>query len=71
VSDFAIFNDEGCVEGGFATEAEAVDALSRRYSADDECLIWEVCPDHDEQPAFACEECLADDDGEVPPGGPS
>ncbi|WP_160051183.1 hypothetical protein [Nocardiopsis sp. FR26] len=66
--EWGVFNDEGCTFVGSRAEAEAQAAKDR--AADDghwaELIsVHRICPDHEEQPKDACEECLtyAQDDG--------
>lgn len=59
-TEWGLFNDEGCLEAGFWSKAEAVAAIGEHYSAEDELTAREVCPDHEEQARDSCEEC--DDD---------
>jgi hypothetical protein len=64
VTEYGLFNDEGCVERGFWSEREASAAIGDRYHPDDELMVESLCSDHadDEQPANGCELCAADDD---------
>lgn len=55
--EYGLFNDEGLVEGQFYSKEAAGSAIKDRYSDEDELEIYEVCPDHAEQPRYACEEC--------------
>lgn len=55
--EYGLFNDEGMVEGGFRSLEEAREAIWDRYDEDDELSVLEVCPDHEEQPMYGCEEC--------------
>lgn len=55
--EYGLFNDEGMVEGGFRSLEEAREAIWDRYDEDDELSVLEVCPDHEEQPKYGCEEC--------------
>jgi hypothetical protein len=61
VTEFAIFNDEGQLEGGFFERARA-EAASARYRDDPHVFVDEICPDHPDQPRSACEECNREDD---------
>ena len=62
--EYGVFNDEGCIEAGLASPEAATEAAAG-YVAEGE---WEgthgaaICPDHDEQEADTCEECLAGED---------
>lgn len=63
MAEYAVFNDEGCIERQFHTldTAEAA-AQGYRESGDDEAYADEMCPEHDEQPRDTCEECEQDVD---------
>jgi len=67
-TEYALFNDEGMVEGGFYSVEEATAAIADRYSEDDELTVEEVCHDHPEQPKCGC--VLCDDEGDDEPGRP-
>jgi hypothetical protein len=63
MTEYGIFNDEGCIERGFWTEDEAGVALADYYADGEENLSIEaLCGEHDEQPADSCEECFSEDD---------
>ena len=63
--EYGIFNDEGCIESQLWTEGEAQIALAHWYTEGERHLsIHRICPDHDEQPADFCEECLAEETDE-------
>lgn len=61
---WGVFNDEGCTDA-FDTREEA-DARAAEYRAADGgywadlISVHEVCPDHEEQPKYSCEECFTD-----------
>jgi hypothetical protein len=55
--EYGVFNDEGCLERGFYTEAAARAALERRYADEPGGYAAPLCPEHDEQPNDRCEEC--------------
>ncbi|WP_435113852.1 hypothetical protein [Nocardiopsis synnemataformans] len=61
--EWGVFNDEGCTFVGSRTEVEAQAAKDR---AEDDGYYAElisvhpICPEHEEQPKNACEECLTD-----------
>lgn len=57
MTEFGLFNDEGCVEAGFFSKQEAELARTERYSPEDELDVLKMCPEHDLQPAAFCEEC--------------
>lgn len=58
--EYGIFNDEGCVERQFWSSGEAAEFIADNYDEEDGLEVRELCPDHDEQPYDACEECYAD-----------
>jgi len=60
--EFGIFNDEGCVEGGFYSRDEAEAARTVRYAEDDDCHVSRCCPEHPEEEAETCENCMGDEE---------
>jgi len=59
MTEYAAFNDEGCIADGFTTLVEAQEAAqAERDEGDVHAFAAEVCPDHDEQPRQGCEECV-------------
>jgi hypothetical protein len=58
-TEYGLFNDEGCVERGLWSRAEAERELAR-YSDEDELTAKALCEVHDEQAADDCEECFAE-----------
>lgn len=63
MTEYAVFNDEGCVASGFWTLAAAeLEAAMQRLEGDEGAHAEEMCdePDHDEQPKFGCEACATD-----------
>lgn len=61
MTEFGIFNDEGCVECGFYSRKEAEQTLRSNYDEDDELEVHAICHDHPEQIAEFCEECNQED----------
>jgi hypothetical protein len=61
VTEYGIFNDEGCVESGFYSREEAEAAVIERYP-DDTTSVCSICPDHPEQAHDTCEECNTEED---------
>jgi len=59
--EFGIFNDEGKIEGGMFSRAEAEARMAEGYTSEDEVHIGECCHDHPEHEREGCEECPADD----------
>lgn len=59
--EFGIFNDDGCIEAGFATATEAEEAVELNYRGED-VEVLEMCPDHDGQPYDHCAECATEED---------
>lgn len=70
MTEYGVFNDEGCIEAGFWTFA-AADAVALRYrqtwdntnenDGDPNAQALEICPDHEEQPLDGCEECAEEE----------
>lgn len=60
MDEFGIFTDEGLVEGGFYSEAEA-DAYADTWYRHEDVFIDRICPDHPEQSKNTCEECNEDE----------
>lgn len=54
--EYGLFNDEGLVEDGFYTLEDAEKAL-KDYDTDDDLRVFEVCPEHEEEPKLFCEKC--------------
>lgn len=61
MQEYGLFSDEGCIEAGFHSDTAAEAAIADRYDVDDELTVRAICPDHEEQPADACEECFGED----------
>jgi hypothetical protein len=59
---FGIWADDGQLERGFFSRAEAEEALAKRYSPEDEAHVGECCHDHPSQEHDSCEICNADED---------
>jgi hypothetical protein len=57
MDEYGVFNDEGCVEREFYSEADAEKARAERYADDDDCVVRRCCPDHPDQPYVTCQEC--------------
>lgn len=55
--EFGIFAEDGQLERGFYSLAEAEKALAERYSPEDEAHAGECCHDHPEHEAATCELC--------------
>lgn len=60
-TEFGIFNDEGCVERGLWSAAQAAEVLST-YDPEDEVTAHALCGEHEEQAADHCEDCNAEPD---------
>ena len=58
--EIGIWNDEGMIDSGFYTQADAASALTE-WAAKGETGLQAlvICPDHDGEPDFCCEECSA------------
>lgn len=59
MTEYGLFNDEGCVGRQLYSEADAEAAITDRYSPEDELTVKALCPVHEEQAADYCEECLS------------
>ncbi len=59
--EFGVFNDEGMIDGGFLTLAEAEKRIQDEYPEDD-CEALEMCEQHHGEPNISCEECLTEED---------
>jgi hypothetical protein len=57
MTEYGLFNDEGCVEAGFYAIEEAEFAIRTKYSGGDELSILEVCREHDGEPKSSCQNC--------------
>jgi hypothetical protein len=68
VTEFGVFNDEGCIYVADTREEAEAEAAKERATDDgyyaDLISVHEMCPDHrdEEQPKDGCEECNAEDD---------
>lgn len=62
MTEYGIWSDEGggFVEDGFGSIVTAEAALAGYRRDDPTARIRETCPDHPDEPADACEDCLAD-----------
>ncbi|MFD7016163.1 hypothetical protein [Streptomyces sp. NPDC059928] len=65
--EYGIFEDGVCIETGFhgetgKTQAEKTvrELVANNPEMDGAYEVLEICPDHDEQPRRACEDCFAD-----------
>lgn len=58
-TEYGIFNDEGLLEDGFFSEAEAQMIASSEYS-EDNVTVLALCPDHEGRPSLGCEQCDED-----------
>lgn len=62
MTHYGLFNDEGLVEGDFASLGEAEAALKSRYTADDDLHVAAQCHEHPEEEADFCASCLDEED---------
>ena len=62
--EYGIFSDEGQIERGMHSLAEARERLSDGYSADDDCWVAACCHDHPDFEDGHCEECDSEDEDE-------
>jgi hypothetical protein len=57
-------SDGGFVETGFYSDFSAQERLGEYISEDpanaDDLSVVEICPDHEEQPKYGCQECESD-----------
>lgn len=64
MTEYGLFNDEGCLEAQMYSPEEA-EARRQEYIAEgehpDDVTAKEICPDHEGQPKDSCEECFADE----------
>jgi hypothetical protein len=60
MTEYGIFNDEGCIENGMYSLDEAKSVAAERYSDEPDTVIREMCPEHNEQPRDSCEDCYAE-----------
>lgn len=65
-TEYGVFNDEGCLEAGMWSQAQADErAAEYRAEGDDEAKAHELCPEHDgrngdgtdPEPKGGCEPC--------------
>lgn len=64
MTEYGLFSDEGLVEDGFFSAAEAEEARDTRYDPEDGLGVEEICREHPEQPRYGCEECAAEEQEE-------
>lgn len=60
-TEFGIFNDEGCIEGGMFSRAEAEARLVEMGDEGEGCHVAECCIEHPESEREHCEECNAEE----------
>lgn len=56
--EWGIFQDDGMIDGGFASQSAAQRALDLDYS-EDGAHVAEVCSEHPEHEAESCDLCIA------------
>lgn len=61
MTEYGLFNDEGCVESQIYSLDEANERLGE-YDEEDDLYISEVCPHHPGQEADFCEDCEEEDE---------
>lgn len=61
MANYGVFNDEGCIESGFNSRDEALQAQQQTY-ADDDTHVAEVCSEHEGYERYYCDICNADTD---------
>lgn len=64
MTEYGLFNDEGCVDRGFISVEAAEAALAEQYDVGDELVVKELCPEHEEEPRDSCEECNVEEEEE-------
>lgn len=62
MTEYGIFNDEGCIERQFYSIKEVIDAIDDRYTFEDDLEVHVLCEYHEEQRADVCEECWAEEE---------
>lgn len=62
--EWALFNDEGML-AAYGSQAKAEEAAIREKLEDPHAYAGPICPDHEEQCQWYCEECDAEDADEV------
>jgi hypothetical protein len=65
--EFGLFNDGGCFEAGYSTQAAAENAREKFFAADPgmddwQCEVDELCPDHEGERKGACPKCFEHQD---------
>ncbi|MGW6602876.1 hypothetical protein [Streptomyces sp. NPDC055036] len=67
MTEYGVFNDEGCIYVADTREGAVVEATREREADDgyyaDLISVHQMCPDHrdEEQPKDGCEECTPED----------
>ena len=59
MNEWGVFSDEGMIDGPFYSETEALE-VAATYPPEERVKVGLICPDHEGQPSYACEECLSD-----------
>lgn len=62
MTEFGLFNDEGCVESQLWSREQAEREMAERYTDEDELHVSEICAEHEGNEAHNCEECWAEGD---------
>ncbi|MGW2861975.1 hypothetical protein [Streptomyces sp. NPDC001205] len=67
MTEYGVFEDGVCIEAGFhggtgkaQAEQDVTELVADNPEMDGAYEVLEICPDHDEQPRRACEDCFAD-----------
>jgi hypothetical protein len=58
MAEFGIFDDSGCLDTGYVSFEAAQWMINSEPSYFTGAHVAETCPEHREQPAADCEECL-------------
>lgn len=64
-TEFGIFNEEGCCEGGMFSREEAEARIKAMGEEAEGCHVAECCHEHPEQEREHCEECMAEEQEEA------
>lgn len=57
--EWGVFTAEGCTASGL-TEIQARSEAVEQFGDDNTAHAAEICPDHEEQERYACEDCATD-----------
>ena len=60
-TEFGIFNEEGCIEGGMFSRPEAEARIAAMGEEAEGCHVAECCIEHPEEEREHCRECMAEE----------